>query len=89
MNNRYTTIIGWILTIAVSLAASYGNTKRQISDQDTRISVIEVRVSRTEMERAEERADRKELQKKVEEISENVIAIKGSLNLKADKRFKE
>ena len=88
MNNRYTILIGWILTIAISLAASYGNTKRQISDQYTRLSVIEVKVSRVEAERAEDRADRKELQKKVIEISDNVIEIKGALNLKQDKKFK-
>jgi hypothetical protein len=88
MNNRTTTIIGWLLMVAISVTASYESTKQQISNQSTRITVLENIELRSEKEKAEEKAERKELSTTVQKISENVIEIKGALNLKQDRKFK-
>ena len=78
------TVVGWIITVVLSVAGAYGTITSKIYEVDKRISIVEQRLSILESSDDKQNTLMQETRNMFYDIKTDIAELK---SLKADKKF--
>ena len=84
MHDQRFTIVGWIITIIISIAGAYGTITSKVYEVDKRISIVEQRLSILEASDDKQNKRMQETRDMFYDIKSDISELK---SLKADKHF--
>ena len=80
-------LIGWSLTITLSIMGAWGSTDARVYETEKQIELLKQEQKNEKEFRIEQMGINKELMLIMNRIDKGIIEINGKLDLKADKKF--
>jgi len=78
-------IIGWVLTVILSVTAAYGTINARIYEVEKKIELLQLQISEDGKKIDRQVEDMKEVRDMFNRIDKNLIELKGVVNQKQDK----
>jgi len=78
-------VIGWLLTVALSVVAAYGTINARIYEVEKKIELLQMQIAEDGKKIDQQAEDMKEVREMFNRIDKNLIELKGVVNLKQDK----
>jgi len=80
-----TNIIGWALTVALSVIAAYGTINARIYEVEKKIELLQMQISEDGKKIDQQAEDMRDIREMFNRIDKNLIELKGVVNQKQDK----
>lgn len=84
-----TNIIGWALTVALSVIAAYGTINARVYEVEKKIELLQMQILEDGKKIDQQVGDMKDIREMFNRIDKNLIELKGDMNLKQDKYEKD
>lgn len=81
------TIIGWVLTVAISLGGAWAAVDARVYNVEGRVNVLKVEISNQQSIQDKQEKSLNEIKDMFMEIKDNITEINGNLKLKADRKY--
>lgn len=80
-----TNIIGWGLTVALSVVAAYGTINARVYEVEKKIELLQMQITEDGKKIDQQAEDMKEVRDMFNRIDKNLIELKGVVNQKQDR----
>jgi enoyl-[acyl-carrier-protein] reductase (NADH) len=80
-----TNVIGWGLTVALSVAAAYGTINARVYEVEKKIELLQMQITEDGKKIDQQAEDMKEVRDMFNRIDKNLIELKGVVNQKQDR----
>nr|DAT27605.1 MAG TPA: hypothetical protein [Caudoviricetes sp.] len=78
-------VVGWLLTVALSVMAAYGTINARIYEVEKKIELLQMQITEDGKKIDQQANDMKDIREMFNRIDKNLIELKGDMNLKQDK----
>ena len=80
-------IIGWILTILISIVGAWYAIDARVYDVEKKIELLQLQINNSNKVLDKQQQDMEDVKEMFNRIDKNIVEIRGVLNTKADKSY--
>ena len=88
MDMRKENIIGWVLTIVISIAGAWYTIDARVYSVEKKIELLQMQIDNCNKVLDKQQEDMEVVKDLFNRIDKNIVEIRGILNTKADKKYK-
>ena len=81
-------IIGWILTVLISIAGAWYAIDTRVYDVEKKIELLQLQINNSNKVLDKQQQDMEDVKEMFNRIDKNIVEIRGVLNTKADKCYR-
>ena len=88
MDMRKENIIGWVLTVIISIAGAWYTIDARVYSVEKKIELLQMQIDNCSKVLDKQQEDMEVVKDLFNRIDKNIVEIRGILNTKADKKYK-